>query len=132
MAEQQQQQSGPGGFYSGQNKIPNIKEFVQNLDKEKAQRDKELDERKRANENARAHGEEVPPEAQDHQVHEMGVKGTQKQVTDPTTGRQVVIEDVNKETMENVKDPMVCWKGLLTAADLQLILTNSSRSPMPT
>ena len=37
----------------------------------------------------------------------MGIKGTQKKVTDPTTGRQVVIEDVNEETMENVKNPMV-------------------------
>lgn len=109
-----QQQHAPGGHYSGRNKIPNIKEFVQNLDKEKSERDKQLDEQekqKRAEERARKQGkpppEPVTSDVQEHQLSQTGVSGTQKRVTDPTTGREVVIEDVNKETMKNVTNPMV-------------------------
>ena len=117
----QQQHYAPQGHYSGRNKIPNIKEFVTNLDKEKAERDKQLDEQakqRQAEERAARKGQPPPQQsqqpatsdAQDHQVVQGGVKGTQKQVTDPTTGRRVVIEDVNKETMKNVMNPTVCCR----------------------
>lgn len=58
-------------------------------------------------EKARPKGKLPPSEAQDHVVEEVGIKGTQKTVTDPTTGREVVIEDINKNTMDRVKNPMV-------------------------
>lgn len=106
-----QQQHAPGGHYSGKNKIPNIKEFVTNLDKEKAERDKRIDEQAKKREAARngqAPAQQDPnSDAREHQVVSGGIKDTQKQVRDPTSGRQVVIEDVNKETMNNVRDPQV-------------------------
>ena len=47
-------------------------------------------------------GEAVP-----HQPQELAVKGSQKKVRDPTTGKEVVIEDVNREMIKNVEDPVV-------------------------
>lgn len=36
-----------------------------------------------------------------------GVKGTRKTVTDPTTGKEVQIEDVNADFMKAADDPVV-------------------------
>lgn len=122
-----QQTHAPGGHYSGRNKIPNIKEFVSNLDRDKAERDRQLDEQKKVQqqqERAQAQGKPPPSDVQDHQPFEMGVKGTQKKVTDPTTGREVVIEDVNEETMENVKNPMVKQNSIHCGCDWSDVLTD--------
>jgi hypothetical protein len=91
----QQQQSGKP--WSGTNKIPNIHEFVTKLDKEKAQRDKEIDTQiSTANKQ-----DKVTP----HKNEKKEEKG--KTVTDPVTGRQVVIADVGKKYMKNVDNPQV-------------------------
>ena len=102
MAEQQQ--SGPGGHWSGTNRIPNIKQFVANRDKEKQDRDRQLDEQQKAQQSHRG-------DVREHKVEEPGIKGTQKTVTDPTTKRQVVIEDVNEEAVNRVKDPVVSFRS---------------------
>lgn len=95
---------GPGGHYSGRNKIPTVNQFLERLDKDKKERDKQIDEdKKAAAAQKQAGGEDVKP----HQNKEMAVKGSQKRVKDPTTGREVVIEDVNDETMDNVKNPTI-------------------------
>lgn len=93
----QQQKSGKP--WSGANKIPNIKEFVANLDKEKAQRDKALDTNGAP---SQAPTTEVTP----HQNEKPKAKGKTKTVTDPVTGNQVVIADVGKEYMERADNPM--------------------------
>lgn len=103
------QQHAPGGHYSGQNKIPSIGQFIQKLDMDKGRRDKELDEKEKA---ARAQaGQNKPKADQDgvvaHQNETQKESQSQKTVTDPTTGHQVVIENVNKEYMEAAKNPMV-------------------------
>jgi hypothetical protein len=36
-------------------------------------------------------------EAKPHKEQQLGIKGTQKSDMDPTTGREVVIEDVSKD-----------------------------------
>ncbi|KIX06317.1 uncharacterized protein Z518_04292 [Rhinocladiella mackenziei CBS 650.93] len=82
MAAQQQRIGKP---WSGGNRIPNIKEFVTNLDKEKAERDRLLDEQYATQQ--RRDLSEVTP----HQDEKPKVAG--KTVTDPVTGRQVVIAD---------------------------------------
>jgi hypothetical protein len=96
MADQQQQHA-PGGHYSASNRVPNVQQFIAGLDKDKKERDRQIDQQ-----NAGSQGDIKP-----HTPLQAGVKGTQKTVTDPTTGRQVVIEDVNKKMMSNVDNPIV-------------------------
>jgi hypothetical protein len=85
MDQPQQQKSGKP--WSGQNKIPNISEFVNKLDKEKAQRDKEIDQQ-----NATASKQDKVVAHKNEKREEKG-----KTVTDPVTGNQVVIADVGKK-----------------------------------
>ena len=92
-----QQQSGKP--WSGANPIPNIHKFVENLDKDKKERDKKIDaDNKTAEQNRNG-------EIQPHQNAPKQTGG--KTVTDPTTGKQVVIEDVGKDFMKAVRDPQV-------------------------
>jgi hypothetical protein len=42
---------------------------------------------------------------QDHKVQQKTIEGTEKTVTDPTTGREVVIADVNKDMIDEVENP---------------------------
>ena len=98
----QQQKSGKP--WSGTNKIPTVNQFIERLDKDKRERDQRLDQ-----EHQRASQNETPTP---HKNEAQSTKGTT--VTDPTTGKKVVIEDVGKEIMEKVEDPMV-W----TASALQ-------------
>lgn len=90
----------PGGYYSGKNKIPDIKTFVQNLDKDKTDRDAKLKEQKKQE----ALG---GTEAQPHQETKAGKKGTLRTVTDPTTQKEVQIEDVDTDFMKAVEDPQL-------------------------
>ena len=97
-----QQQHAPGGHYSGSNKIPTINQFIEKLDRDKATRDKQIDEQKRAKATG-ATGDAVAHQ----QTSDLHAKENQQKVTDPTTGKEVVIEDVNKEMVEAAKNPMV-------------------------
>lgn len=119
--QQQQQQHAPGGHYSGHNPIPTVKQFVENLDRDKKERDKRIEERQAA----KAAGATVPttpPRAdkktpattpktpaqdgvEDHKVQKKTIEGTERTVTDPTTGREVVISDVGKEMVDEVENP---------------------------
>lgn len=91
----QQQKSGKP--WSGNNKIPNINEFVANLDKSKADRDKAID-------------QDTEPSTVDkvipHRNEKPKAKG--KEVTDPVTGKQIVIADVGKEYIKRADNPTVC------------------------
>ncbi len=92
-----QQRSGKP--WSGANPIPNIQKFVESLDKDKRERDRQLDEQNKLHE--KQHGGAVIP-------HKNAPKQTGgKTVTDPTTGKEVVIEDVGKDMMSAVRDPQV-------------------------
>lgn len=96
-----QQQHAPGGHYSGTNKIPTINQFIEKLDRDKKERDHEIDEQRKA----RAHaggGDAVP-----HKNSDLHAKENQQKVTDPTTGKEVVIEDVNDKMVESAKNPVV-------------------------
>lgn len=71
MAEQQVQHA-PGGHYSGHNPVPTVKKFIENLDKDKAERDRRVEE-----EDATKYqqtGSDVKP----HKAQKMGVEGTKK------------------------------------------------------
>lgn len=104
---QQQQQTAPGGHYSGHNPIPTVKQFVENLDKDKKERDKKLEESAAARQQAEKEGKTVtPPDLNPTtRAPQKQVKGTEKTVTDPTTGNEVVIADVSKEMLKEVDEP---------------------------
>src|ERR1019366_7089135 len=90
---------GPGTHYSGANPIPNIQRFVQSLDADKRERDRQIEEQVKANSTI---------EIQDHIASRLaGISGTRKTATDPTTGRDVEIEDVNAEFLKAVENPQV-------------------------
>lgn len=93
----------PGGHYSGKNPIPNVQRFIASMDADKKQRDAKIDAEMSANNSS--------GEAKDHTPGQpAGVKGSRKTVTDPTTGREVQIEDVNADFMKAVEEPVVCLK----------------------
>lgn len=98
---QQQQQHAPGGYYSGGNKIPTVNQFLQNLDKDKKDRDRQIDEAKLKQQglggtDVRGHQNESPKAA-----------AGQKTVTDPVTGKEVVIENVNDDFVKRAGDPVL-------------------------
>ncbi|KAF2143249.1 uncharacterized protein K452DRAFT_247647 [Aplosporella prunicola CBS 121167] len=121
MAEQQQQHQ-PGGHYSGNNPIPTVKKFIENLDRDKADRDKQLEEQTKLRQQGTANGDAVP-----HKPEKAGKEGTRKTVTDPTTGNDVVIEDVNKDTIERSKDPQLSVPNANLGKDTP-IKTDASQS----
>lgn len=109
---------GPGGHYSGANPIPNIQRFVESLDSEKKHRDARIDDQLQ---------QRVQGDSTDHtQGQPHGVDGTRKIVTDPTTGKNVEIEDVNADFMKAVDKPQVwhqCWYQLSLALFLIIYQT---------
>lgn len=91
---------GPGGHYSARNPVPNIKNFMASLDSDKKERDRQVAEQ--AKHKTPSAGDDV----QDHKEGKpVGIKGTKKTVTDPTTGNEVQIEDVDAEFMKTVDEP---------------------------
>lgn len=91
---------GPGGHYSGRNPVPTIQKFMANLDSDKKARDAQLAEQ------SKQHKPNAGDDVQDHKEgRPVGIKGTKKTVTDPTTGNEVQIEDVDAEFMKTVDEP---------------------------
>jgi hypothetical protein len=107
------QKTGPGGHYSGHNPIPTVKQFIENLDKDKKNRDRELDQQAAAGKTPQGPVTAKPSVpgasggngAQPHQMQKRSVDGTEKTVTDPVTGNQVTISDVDKTMMSEVENP---------------------------
>ncbi|MCJ1476556.1 hypothetical protein MMC13_005222 [Lambiella insularis] len=87
----------PGAHYSGRNKIPTVEKFLKSLDQDKSERDRKIDEEERAKHGG---GDAVP-----HKPGQPNKAGSMKTVTDPTTGHQVQIADVNKDFVEAAKNP---------------------------
>lgn len=83
---------------TGKNKIPDIKTFVQNLDKDKRERDQRLDEARKSQQKG---------EAKPHHATSAGKEGTRKTVHDPTTQKDVQIEDVDADFIKAVEDPQL-------------------------
>ncbi len=90
----------PGGHYSGRNPVPNIQRFIESLDADKKRRDAHLEADTKANQGNGEIKDHAPGQPK-------GVKGTLKTVTDPTTGKQVQIEDVDANFMKSVEQPVV-------------------------
>ncbi|KAK0354829.1 hypothetical protein LTR91_019790 [Friedmanniomyces endolithicus] len=106
--------SRAGAPYSGRNKIPTINELLERLDGDKKDRDRQLDEQAKAGKAPVKSGASTgaparaAPDADGvsaHQNKAPTAKEGQKTVTDPVTGKQVVIENANQEMMEAAKNP---------------------------
>jgi hypothetical protein len=89
----------PGSHYSGTNPIPNIQRFIANLDAHKKEQNEKINREMKERE---GRGEAVPYVERPDEA-----AGASKRVTDPTTGNQVQIEDVNEDFIKRVENPVV-------------------------
>lgn len=86
-----------GQPYSGHNRIPNIKQFMERLDHDKKHRDAQID--------SQAETQTKPTnEVQEHQVTRKRGKN-RRTVRDPVTGRDVEIDDIDDSMLKEVQDP---------------------------
>ncbi|KAG0160095.1 hypothetical protein PDIDSM_7622 [Penicillium digitatum] len=111
-----------GEHWSGANPIPTIGHFLEHIDVEKKERDRRIEEENRAKKEraARAKAQETshgPPEKADqkdqkdgdvvaHKPREVS-QAKMRTVTDPTTGKDIGVEDQDETSMEAVKNPML-------------------------
>ncbi|KAH8677757.1 hypothetical protein BX600DRAFT_393925 [Xylariales sp. PMI_506] len=94
MASPDNQQHAPGGYYSARNRIPNIQQFVASLDRDKKERDAQIDAQLKENKQNNSIEEHKPEKVTRGRV-----------VTDPVTGKSVEIADVNADFMKAVDNP---------------------------
>lgn len=93
--------------YSGRNRVPNIKQFVESLDRDKKRRDAEIE---RQGLNGGTNGELKFPQngdAVDHIPTQKSGKN-RRTVRDPVTGKDVEIEDIDSKHLKTAEKPMVC------------------------
>ena len=97
-----------GEHWSAGNPIPTIQKFMQHLDVEKREREKhEQDVTAKQEEEFRQKVERgEADEATAHKPRQIP-KGKTRMVTDPTTGRDIEVEDQDEDSMETVKNPTV-------------------------
>lgn len=91
-----------GQHYSGQNRIPNIKQFMENLDRDKKQRDAHID--SQVTKNQQNNGEVKP-----HQNSTQRQGKNRRTVRDPVTGNDVEIDDLDGSMIKEVEDPHVSF-----------------------
>ncbi|KAJ5138751.1 uncharacterized protein N7515_003599 [Penicillium bovifimosum] len=123
MASGQQPQSRRvGEHWSGANPIPTISHFMEHIDDQKKERDVKIDEENRAKKEQaaqkKAQGqagkkqekqekpEEKDGEAVTHQPRDVS-QAKIRTVTDPTTGKEIGVEDQDETAMDAVKNPML-------------------------
>lgn len=86
-----------GQHYSGRNRVPNIKQFVQQLDSDKKKRDAAIDAELKQN--------TTGSEAQDHENQEKPKRRDLRTVRDPVTGKDVDIQDAKTNYKDAVDNP---------------------------
>ncbi|EFR03857.1 meiotically up-regulated 190 protein [Nannizzia gypsea CBS 118893] len=95
-------QKKPGGYWSEANPVPTVQQFIAELDAGKADRDKQIDEEaQKKNAPPKKH----PGTSAPHRKPVPKSKSKSRVVTDPTTGTEVEIDDVDKEFMKAVREP---------------------------
>lgn len=122
--------SAPGGHYSGANPIPTINKLIESLDKDKKERDRQIDEAQKLKKQ-HAQGEASPaastPAA--HVNAKPVKKDSQKTVTDPVTGHQVIIENASKDTLKQVDNPTISVPNANLGRDSTLTTSSSQKNP---
>lgn len=101
MSNTQEKVVPSGQHYSGTNRIPNIKQFMDSLDNDKKHRDAQIDAQQKR-QTGRPGGE-----TSDHTVNDAISGKRRRVVTDPVTGREVEIDDMDGKLLEAVKDPVL-------------------------
>ncbi|KAI1439000.1 C2 domain-containing protein [Xylaria sp. CBS 124048] len=98
MSAEQEHTYPSRAYYSGQNRIPNIKEFAAGLDKDKKERDAKIDAELKAN--------RKNPDIKEHRAEKRHrTTGRGRTVTDPVTGKEVQIDDAEGNFKGFVEDP---------------------------
>lgn len=102
-----------GQNWSGGNPIPTVQKFMEHLDRDKKERDQRIDEDNRAKkQHAKQSGTGGVQdggkngEAVAHQAREIS-QANVRTVTDPTTGRDIGVEDQDEKSMDAIRDPKV-------------------------
>lgn len=107
-----QQQHRVGEHWSAANPVPTIQKFMQHLETEKEERKAHEEEINAKEQQTRrekeSRGEKLEDEATAHKNRTIP-KGKTRMVTDPTTGKDIEVEDLDEESMEVVKNPTVCF-----------------------
>lgn len=99
----QESVAAPGQHYSGSNRIPNIKQFMERLDKDKKGRDAKIDSEVTG-------GAKTSSSASEATAHQEGQRrrGTNRRtVRDPVTGKDVEIDDNDGSLLKEAEDPHV-------------------------
>lgn len=93
-----------GQHYSGRNRIPNIKQFVEGLDRQKKHRDAQID---KQNQNGTANGKanSNTDGARDH-IPTQKTGKNRRTIRDPVTGKDVEIEDISSQHLKAAEQPM--------------------------
>ncbi|KAJ5544997.1 hypothetical protein N7535_006614 [Penicillium sp. DV-2018c] len=108
-----------GEHWSGANPIPTISHFMEHIDDQKKERDVKIDEENRAkkqqaaDEKAQEKAGKKPEKAEEkdgdavaHKPREVS-QAKIRTVTDPTTGKEIGVEDQDETSMDAVKNPML-------------------------
>ncbi|KAJ5354307.1 C2 membrane targeting protein [Penicillium brevicompactum] len=105
-----------GEHWSGANPIPTIHHFMEHIDAEKKERDRRIDEenrikkeqaaRSQADEKSGQKAEQDEGDVVAHKAREVS-QAKMRTVTDPTTGKDIGVEDQDETSMEAVKNPML-------------------------
>lgn len=105
-----------GEHWGTANPIPKIQEFMSSVDSEKRERNRKIDEevREKREQHIPEHQEGEAPEqgrpqddeALPHRQREVSKRKT-RTATDPTTGKEIEVEDQDEESMEAVKNNTV-------------------------
>jgi hypothetical protein len=112
-----------GEHWSGANPVPTVQKFIESLDHEKKERDRRIDgenqakkEEQRRKKEQESKGEK-PDDTQNgdvmtHKPREVS-QAKMRTVTDPTTGKDIGVEDQDEDSMDTVKNPRVCASAML-------------------
>lgn len=146
-------QHAPGGNWSSRNPVPKVGKIAQHLknrdrenqhleqkeqreEQEKQQRDQQAKQDENRNRDQGGSGagaqQQQGDEGEARSHPEIKPHRHYKKVTDPTTGRDVEIDDVDKEFMNAVKDPTVGRRSSSRHLQSTVVLTagGSYRYPM--
>ena len=107
-----------GEHWSGHNPVPTIHKFLEHLEKDKQDRKaheqaltaKEKEEHEKEKTRKKEGKTDDREDAVPHRPRKVP-KGKTRMVTDPTTGREIEVEDQDEDSMDTVKDPMV-WRSV--------------------
>lgn len=112
-AASEPQQHRVGEHWSGANPIPTVQKYAEHLDQEKKDRDHKFDEEEKARKQKAQKekqegngGDGKNEDVVSHQAREVS-KAKMHTVTDPTTGKDIGVEDQDETSMDAVRDPKV-------------------------